>query len=206
MEARLQRRVQRYGWDKAAPVYERHWAEQLLPAQRLLLEMAALRPGERVLDVACGTGLVTFPAAEAVGASGAVVATDISDAMVTHIREEAARRGQAHVSAHRLDAEALDLPDASFDVAQCALENESTNSVIGRGKNRPHAGALPSAVTIICISGLERTGITPMKPRSVVDRASASGVAAPVFTKPPASGQYSRVKERRMSIPPGDGF
>jgi ubiquinone/menaquinone biosynthesis C-methylase UbiE len=121
MDPRLQRRVQRYGWDKAAPVYEQHWARQLLPAQECLLELAALRPGERVLDIACGTGLVTFPAAAAVGPAGAVAATDISEAMVRHVSEDAARRGLHHISARRLDAEALDVPDASFDVALCAL-------------------------------------------------------------------------------------
>ena len=121
MDPRLQRRVQRYGWDKAAVVYERHWAAQLLPAQEAMLRMAALAPGERVLDVACGTGLVTFPAAISVGPSGSVVATDIAGAMVTHVNEEAARRGVANVAAHRSDAEALDFPAQSFDVVLCAL-------------------------------------------------------------------------------------
>jgi 2-polyprenyl-3-methyl-5-hydroxy-6-metoxy-1,4-benzoquinol methylase len=39
-------------------------------------------PGERVLDIACGTGLVTFPAARAVGPGGRVVGTDLSQEMV----------------------------------------------------------------------------------------------------------------------------
>jgi ubiquinone/menaquinone biosynthesis C-methylase UbiE len=121
MDAKLQRRVQRYGWDKAAGSYERFWQAQLAPAQDRLIDMAALRPGERVLDVACGTGLVTFRAATLVGPSGGVVATDISDAMVATIREEAARRQLAQVTASRNDAEALDVPDGSFDVALCAL-------------------------------------------------------------------------------------
>ena len=72
MDGRLQRRVQRYGWDRASAHYEKFWSEQLRPAQRRSLELAAVRPGERVLDVACGTGLVTFPAAEAAGATGFV--------------------------------------------------------------------------------------------------------------------------------------
>src|SRR5262249_22554796 len=114
-------RVQRYGWDKAAPVYERHWSRQLAPAQQVLLEMAALQPGEHVLDVACGTGLVTFPAAEAVGPSGAVVATDLSDAMVAHVSLEAGRRSLPRVTEYRMDAETLDFPDSSFDAALCAL-------------------------------------------------------------------------------------
>jgi ubiquinone/menaquinone biosynthesis C-methylase UbiE len=63
MDANLQRRVQRYGWDKAAPYYERSWHAQLEPAQDSLLELAGLKAGDRVLDAACGTGLVTFRAA-----------------------------------------------------------------------------------------------------------------------------------------------
>lgn len=121
MDPRLQRRVQRYGWDKAAAHYERFWARQLEPAQRLLLEMADLRPGERVLEVAAGTGLVTFPAAAAVGPKGRVIATDISDAMVTELATGAAVRGLGQVIPLRRDAEALEVEAAGFDVALCAL-------------------------------------------------------------------------------------
>lgn len=121
MDARVQRRVQRYGWDKAAAYYERFWARQLEPAQRRMLERAALEPGNRVLDVACGTGLVTLPAAEAVGAAGSVLGTDISDEMVRSLQDAASARGLAQVSARRMDAERLDVPDAAFDVALCAL-------------------------------------------------------------------------------------
>jgi ubiquinone/menaquinone biosynthesis C-methylase UbiE len=113
--------VQRYGWDKAEAHYERFWQAQLAPAQERLLEPASLQPGMRVLDVACGTGLVTFKAASLVGPSGAVTATDISDAMVAHVAAEPVRPGSAPITARRMDAEALDLPDGSFDVALCAL-------------------------------------------------------------------------------------
>jgi ubiquinone/menaquinone biosynthesis C-methylase UbiE len=121
MDARLQRRVQRYGWDKAATAYERYWADQLAPAQQRLLTLAELRPGEHVLDVACGTGLVTFPAAEAVGPTGSVVATDLSEAMVAQVASAAAERGLRHVTAARMDAESLEFADGSFDVVLCAL-------------------------------------------------------------------------------------
>ena len=121
MDPRLQRRVQRYGWDKAAASYERFWQAQLAPAQQRLLELAALAPGQRVLDIACGTGLVTIPAAAQVGPSGQVTGTDISDVMVTSLREQAAHRGLDHLSAARMDAEALDVPDSSMDVVLCAL-------------------------------------------------------------------------------------
>lgn len=121
MEATLQRRIQRYGWDRALPHYETAWKEQLAPAQHLLLERAALRPGEWVLDVACGTGLVTFPAAEAVGPEGAVMATDISDRMVEYVRAEADRRSLRHVAAEQADAEALGGSGGRYDAALCAL-------------------------------------------------------------------------------------
>jgi ubiquinone/menaquinone biosynthesis C-methylase UbiE len=121
MQPRLQRRVQRYGWDKAAAYYERYWQRQLAPAQDRLIELAALEPGMRVLDVACGTGLVTFRAAELVGPSGTVLATDISDEMVKSAASEATRRRHSNVDARRMDAEALDAPDGSFDVVLCAL-------------------------------------------------------------------------------------
>ena len=121
MDPRLQRRVQRYGWDKAANCYEQYWAEQLAPAQSRLLELAALVPGERVLDVACGTGLVTFQAARAVIPSGSVLATDISEAMVDRVRDEARSLGLPNVAAERCDAEELNVPTASCNVALCAL-------------------------------------------------------------------------------------
>ena len=122
MEANLQRRVQRYGWDKAATYYEEFWHKQLAPAQDRLLELAALQPGERVLDVACGTGLVTFPAAAAVSPGGEVVGTDISQSMIDLVRQIAAERGVANASFDRMDAEDLGaLPDASFDVVLTAL-------------------------------------------------------------------------------------
>lgn len=121
MEARLQRRVQRYGWDKACEHYERTWSAQLRPAQDRLIHLADPRPGERILDIAAGTGLVSFPAAERVGAEGEVVATDLSQAMADALARGARRRGLAQVKASRMDAEALSFEDASFDAALNAL-------------------------------------------------------------------------------------
>ena len=121
MNADLQRRVQRYGWDRAEPFYEDAWKAQLAPAHELLLSHAALKPGERVLDVACGTGLVTFPAAEAVGPLGVVLGTDLSDQMVGRVTAEAERRGLRHVTGMRMGAEALDVPDGLFDAVLCGL-------------------------------------------------------------------------------------
>jgi ubiquinone/menaquinone biosynthesis C-methylase UbiE len=121
MDPRLQRRVQRYGWDRAVIAYEQGWRAQLEPAHSLMLDMAALRPGDRVLDVACGTGLVSLRAAEAVGERGAVVGTDISGEMVGTARRNATGLGIGNATFERSDAEDLPFADATFDAAVCGL-------------------------------------------------------------------------------------
>jgi len=121
MEPKLQKRVQRYGWDLAVEAYEPLWGPQLLPAQAAMLAAVALRTGERVVDIACGTGLVTFSAAWGVGATGSVLGVDISGQMVHAAALRAADRGMTHVGFARMDAEALALADGSFDAALCSL-------------------------------------------------------------------------------------
>ncbi|MET0312385.1 MAG: methyltransferase domain-containing protein [Burkholderiaceae bacterium] len=121
MDARLQRRVQRYGWDLASDAYETTWREQLAPAQRELMAQAALATGERVLDVACGTGLASFPALHAVGPSGEVVGVDIAGEMVGIAQRRAAARRLSNIRFARMDAEAMDFPGGTFDVVLCAL-------------------------------------------------------------------------------------
>ena len=121
MEARLQRRVQRYGWDLAAADYEPLWESQLACAQTQLLDGVALTPGEQVLDVACGTGLVSLRAAQSVGPDGRVVGVDLASRMVDAAQERAREQRLSNASFARMDAESLSFPDASFDVALCAL-------------------------------------------------------------------------------------
>lgn len=121
MDERLQRRVQRYGWDLAAAGYEPLWAAQLAGVQATLLAQAALAPGERVIDIACGTGLVTLGAAHAVGPDGSVVGVDLSGEMVAAAALRARECGMPSVDFTRMDAERLECADAGFDVALCAL-------------------------------------------------------------------------------------
>ncbi|UCU93557.1 class I SAM-dependent methyltransferase [Hydrogenophaga taeniospiralis] len=121
MEPRLQRRVQRYGWDLAAPGYEGLWGAQLAGVQAALLDGATLQRGERVLDLACGTGLVTLAAARTVGPSGQALGTDLSGEMVTLAAQQAERRGLPNASFTRMDAENLAVADGSVDVVLCSL-------------------------------------------------------------------------------------
>ena len=121
MEDRVQRRVQRYGWDLAAAEYEELWRPQLAVAQSKLLELAAPARGERILDVACGTGLVSFAAAAAVQRDGHVLGVDISGRMVDAAVARGRERGVENVSFERMDAECLAMADASVDLALCSL-------------------------------------------------------------------------------------
>jgi ubiquinone/menaquinone biosynthesis C-methylase UbiE len=121
MDARLQRRIQRYGWDLAAVDYESLWQAQLAEAQDALLELASPAVGERVLDIACGTGLVSFGAARAVGPNGHVLGIDLSDRMINAAGRRARDLKISNCIFSRMDAETLALPDASIDVALCAL-------------------------------------------------------------------------------------
>jgi ubiquinone/menaquinone biosynthesis C-methylase UbiE len=121
MKPELQRRVQRYGWDKAADYYEDSWAEQLIPAQNLLLKMAGLKEGENVVDIACGTGLVSFQAAKKVGESGFVLGTDISDRMIEASIELSKTNNISNVSFERMDAEDLKIDDHIYNVSLSAL-------------------------------------------------------------------------------------
>jgi len=121
MEPSLQRRVQRYGWDKAAGYYEAFWQKQLFPAQKKLLEFANIKKGDRIIDIACGTGLVSFPAVELTGKDGFVMANDISDKMVETGVAIAKERKLYNIDFLRMDAEELQVEDASYDIALCAL-------------------------------------------------------------------------------------
>ncbi len=121
MEPKLHRRVQRYGWDLAVNDYDRYFVPLLKHCSERCLSMLELQPGERVLDVATGTGVAAFIAGEQVGPGGEVVATDISQKMVDATRAEAERRGAGNMRCERVDAEELSYADGAFDAVTCVL-------------------------------------------------------------------------------------
>jgi ubiquinone/menaquinone biosynthesis C-methylase UbiE len=104
----------------AAENYERYFVPAIGgPLAAQLVDLAALRPGERVLDVACGTGVVARHAAERVGATGTVVGIDINPGMLAVAR--AATPAAAATDWYEASADKLPLPDETFDVAFCSL-------------------------------------------------------------------------------------
>ena len=85
------------------------------PATERMLDLAEISSGNRVLDVAAGTGEQTLLAAKRVGASGYVLATDISSEMLNRAANAARRAGLTNIETRVQDAENLDLDADSFD-------------------------------------------------------------------------------------------
>lgn len=104
-------------WRRWNPVLDRWYGE----ATRQMLDLARVRPGQRILDVAAGAGGPAVSAAERVGPGGHVLATDISEGIVELARQVARERGLGQVETRAMDGEKLDLPDASFDAVLCRL-------------------------------------------------------------------------------------
>jgi ubiquinone/menaquinone biosynthesis C-methylase UbiE len=91
------------------------------PATQMMLDLAEVRGGSRVLDVAAGTGDQTLLAAQRVGPSGYVLALDISASMLKLAADAAREAGFTNVDTRVMDAENINLDADSFDAAICQL-------------------------------------------------------------------------------------
>ena len=103
----------REAWDAIAEGYDQYVAPQEADLANEALELSGLKPGERFLDIAAGTGGLSLPAAR-LGAD--VLATDWSPAMIERFTARARAEGLANVEGRVMDAHALELEDDTFDV------------------------------------------------------------------------------------------
>ena len=111
-------------WEAAAPgwaKWERIFSRGLEPATDVLLDMAGVGAGARVLDIASGAGHQTLQAARRVGSSGTVVASDISATMLDNVRRNALAAGLSNVTTVESAAERLSTADEPYDAAICRL-------------------------------------------------------------------------------------
>ena len=100
--------------------YERYFVPSIgVPFAEDLIKRAALRPGERVLDVACGTGVVTRLAAQRVGETGAVAGLDVNAGMLAVARS--ATPAKLGIDWYEAGADAIPLPDGAYDVVLCQM-------------------------------------------------------------------------------------
>ena len=175
-------------FDATADHYDDEPLAYLARFGRHSVEQARVGPGDRVLDVACGSGASALPAAEQAGPSGRVLAVDVSERLLALARAKAEQAGLDNVEFRTGDMRDLDLPAASFDVVQLvfgvffvpdmeALTRELWSlvkpggrlviTVWARGLMEPAYSAFFEAV------GAERPDLVPTEPRwvSVADPA-----------------------------------
>jgi len=105
-------------WEKDHTPHIRAW---LRAATDAMLDMAGIKSGSRVLDVAAGAGDQTLDIAERVGRKGYVLATDLSPAILALAKANAQRAGYGNVATQVADGERLDIDTESFDAVVCRL-------------------------------------------------------------------------------------
>src|SRR5713226_9498474 len=114
----------RQQWQNAAAAWYR-WTPTLQawlgPVTEAMLDLAGLEPGDRVLDLAAGAGEPSLSAAERVGPSGHVLATDISSNILEFAAKSARERGFTNFETRLMDGEKPDVPDATFDAVLSRL-------------------------------------------------------------------------------------
>jgi ubiquinone/menaquinone biosynthesis C-methylase UbiE len=116
------RRASHAVWEAMAPGWdERHayFEEIARPVAEKMLELLDPSPGDAILELAAGTGVVGFSAAALVGPTGRVIVSDFASAMVEVASRRANALGLDNVKCRVLDAERLDLPDGSVDGVLC---------------------------------------------------------------------------------------
>lgn len=100
--------------------YERFFVPAIgAPVADDLIKVAALRQNERVLDVACGTGVVARLASQLVGTEGFVAGLDVNPGMLAVARKTMPPAVAAEW--HEASAQAMPFPDASFDAVLCQM-------------------------------------------------------------------------------------
>ena len=181
----------RQQWQEAAPAWHR-WGPTLEnwlgEATELMLDLARIGEGSRVLDVAAGAGGQTLAAARRVGPGGAVLATDISSNILELAEREARAAGLSNVATRTMDGESLDVEDESFDavISRVGLiyfpDQEQALAEMGR--------ALRSGgrISAIVYSTPERNGFFSV-PVSIIRRVAALPAPAPGLPGPFSLGQ-----------------
>src|SRR4051794_24018446 len=109
-------------WAAVAPGWNEHADYVDERGERLndrMLALAAVSPGDRVLELACGPGGLGLAAADRVGRDGEVVLPDVVPEMTAIAAKRATAQGVTNVATTDLDLEDIDQADASFDVVLC---------------------------------------------------------------------------------------
>jgi len=135
-----------------SPRYDAEWVASMLSDQRAalaspesMLRTLGLQVGDIVVDVGCGPGFLTLPAARLVGARGHVYAVDVEPAMLRLVEQRAGEHGLGNVTTVASTGERVPLPDASGALIICSLVLHSEHAS-GRA-------GLASELTRLCLPG-----------------------------------------------------
>lgn len=154
-----------------------------------LVEYAEIRSGQRILDIATGTGLVAIEAAQLVGSEGWVVGVDVSPVMLSQAKSKIEAAGLSNIEFLQADAETVNFPDANFDTILCCSALVYLRD-IPAALRRWHQFVKPNG--LIGINGFAETAffITGIMVRTVAKR---YGVTLPVFNQATGTAQKCSV-------------
>jgi SAM-dependent methyltransferase len=163
------------GWQlegNAPLAYDAHIVDVFLQDySRRLVEVAAIKPGDRVLDVACGTGVVTRLVANKVGSAGQVVGFDLNAGMLARAR--ASRETAAAIEWRVGSATDMPFAEAAFD---CVICQHGLQFIPDRPRRFPKCiECWPIEVGQLSASGV-RSSIAPGKRRSLMQLSVMSEV------------------------------
>src|SRR3954447_20969478 len=179
--------------EMAAMLEQRGQVADEIATRAAYLDLLEIRPGERVLEVGCGSGVVLRDVARRVAPSGLAVGLDSSPAVLSIARRLAdeARLGEG-IELHEADARALPFGDAAFDVALAV----TTLAHIPQGRR-----AIPEMVRVVRPGG--RVGILDRDPDSYIvshpDRGMTRRIVAARADHGSADGWLARALPRLMA-------
>ena len=112
-------------YDQFSAAYYSNIEKLSAPLAEYAVALGRLEQSHRVLDVGTGTGIAARYAARKVGPTGFVLGIDLSEGMLKVATEASRQQGLTNVEFRLMDAEALDLPDESFDgvMSLCAVSH-----------------------------------------------------------------------------------
>ena len=182
-DAAAYKKTTREQWQAAAQAWS-DWGgflhDWLGDATQLMLDLARVGPGSRVLDVAAGAGEQSIEAARRAGPSGRVLATDISPAILAKAEQNARAAGLANVAVRAGDAEELALEPGAYDAAISRLGLIYFPDLPRALRNMREAIRDGGRIAAIVYSTPERNGFFSI-PVSIIRRRAG--------LPPPAAGQ-----------------
>jgi enediyne biosynthesis protein CalE5 len=123
LDSRKYKEAERQSWDSVANNWQKWWKTIEIGAEKVsrrLLELAEIKPGSIVLDIATGIGEPAITAANQIGNNGHILATDISPQMLSVAKQRAISLGlQNMIEFKEGDTETIDIPSSTFDAVLC---------------------------------------------------------------------------------------